>query len=114
MLSPNDVMVHKLLLQGLQFGSIKVLLQGITAAVRSGQCVAAGVHAMVTTCHFALHSVLLQGFVSRVCVKGYNISRVTTCQWVVHRVFLQGFVSRVIACQGLQHVQQKLCRKWNG
>jgi hypothetical protein len=96
-----------------------VLLQGITAAMHSGQCVAAGVHAMVTTCHLALHRVLCQGFLSGVCVKGfcqgfvsrvfvkgYSISRVTTCHWVVHRVFLQGFVSRVIACQGLQHVQQ--------
>jgi hypothetical protein len=47
-----------------------VLLQGITTGVHSGQCVAAGVHAMVTTCHLALHRVLLQGFVSRAFVKG--------------------------------------------
>jgi hypothetical protein len=51
-----------------------------------------------------LHRVLLKGFVSRTCVKGYNISKVTTCHWVVCRVLLQGFVSRVTAYQGLQHV----------
>jgi hypothetical protein len=51
-----------------------------------------------------LHRVLLKGFVSRTCVKGYSISKVTTCHWVVCRVLLQGFVSRVTAYQGLQHV----------
>jgi hypothetical protein len=51
-----------------------------------------------------LHRVLLKGFVSRTCVKGYSITKVTTCHWVVCRVLLQGFVSRVTAYQGLQHV----------
>lgn len=72
--------------------------QVITAKVEKWQ----SIHAWCTSCcckgcNTAVHGG--QGVTERVHV------RVTTCHWVMHRVLLQGFVSRVTTCQGLQHIK---------